>query len=99
MSIKDSNILIVFELVAVEDHNGTVKRVSKGWAFLRPFASDDVVDLSSGRESPSQRCVRVTLVVSVRETGHVLSAWQDAIICFSLIYYYLLISGCSFLKL
>lgn len=53
--VKDTNILIVFELIAVENHSGRSKRYSKGWAFMRPFASDDVTDVGANREASAQR--------------------------------------------
>lgn len=54
-SVKDINVLVVFELIAVENNDGRCRRYTKGWTILRPFASDDVTDVSASREAPAQR--------------------------------------------
>ena len=54
-SVKDINVLVVFELIAVENNDGRSRRYSKGWTILRPFSSDDVKDISSNKEPTSQR--------------------------------------------
>ena len=53
--MKDINVLVVFELIAVENNDGRSRRYSKGWTILRPFSSDDVKDISSNKEPTSQR--------------------------------------------
>ena len=49
-------MLVVFELIAVENHNGRSKIYSKGWTFLSPFDSEDVQDVNK-KESPTNQYV------------------------------------------
>lgn len=62
--VKDSNILVVFDVIAVENNGGKVKRYSKGWAFFRPFTSDDVVDVGTNKESSTQRYTIILLNIA-----------------------------------
>lgn len=60
-SVKDINVIVVFELIAVENINGKSRRYSKGWTFLRPFSLDDVIDVSANREPSTQRSAVISV--------------------------------------
>lgn len=47
--------MLALEIIAVEYTDGKEKKTGRGWTILKLFSSDDVIDVSTGRDAKSTR--------------------------------------------